>query len=122
MIGLPINDTNNSSFYIMKTYYRYDDSYDKEDIDLRIFKRDGDTDKGFWLKEIRFTYNRRWCSNKARRPYARETKEEAMESYIARKEAYLRILEKRILAQRDLYRLATGEGFKSSSSWLFSSY
>ena len=87
-------------------YYRYVDQlyscgdeecgfYSRLKVDLHEYEVLSHTPKGVWLDLTGFN-DRRWVSNNARKKFACSTKEAALESFLARKQAQLRILKSQL--------------------------
>jgi hypothetical protein len=78
----------------MDMWYRYEDFRYYEGgtrvelIRLKVIKK---TDCGVWISPVNFEL-RRWVKRNARKRYACPTKQEALESFIARKKRQIEIL------------------------------
>lgn len=83
----------------MKILYRYEflDSFREPQIVLEEWEVIEELPQSYRLRKrnIPFLYQPKIVRKNAKRPFARPTKEEALESFIRRKEAYLDILEAR---------------------------
>ena len=77
--------------------YRYEDSFTTAgmDISIREFFVLSETPKGKWIQSTNGLY-RRWMKNNTKRKYAHETKKQAIESYIHRKNRQIQILESQL--------------------------
>jgi len=90
------------------TFYRYDDSPDVDfseittvaKVHLIEFEMLWATPCGWWIREKQQcfdggfvpAYKKRWVSNYAKKRYAYPTKDEALESFVARKRRQVKIL------------------------------
>ena len=93
-------------------FYRYDshtvDEYGTVRIYLRTFEVVRHTEKGVWLQSPNSWYPKpeKFVLLNAQKMYACPTKEEALVSFKARKEKYIRILKSRLQSAEDALRKA----------------
>jgi len=87
--------------------YRYD-SYGQNYTCLREFEVEKETPCGYWIREDFGgdcqSMQTRWMSKEARRPYARMTKDDALEHFKRRKQRQIEILQGQL--QRTIFVLA----------------
>jgi len=91
-----------------KEYYRvepyYDESYPVYKLIYYVYSVIKETPKGVW---IRCSYQRkRFILNTSRKKYAYPSKEEALYSFIKRKERQIKILSRKLSDAEDLLKLA----------------
>ena len=97
-----------------KEYYRvepyYEDYYPASELIFFVYSVVKETPKGVWIKLRGYedcTYQRkRFILNTSRKKYAYSSKEEALYSFIKRKERQIKILSVKLSAAEDLLELA----------------
>lgn len=90
-----------------KKFYRYEDRYGQS-IDELVFYLVKETPCGWWIRrswDYREEY-KRWIKKDALRSYACETKEQAMESFKARKRRQIQILKRQLADAKIALRFA----------------
>ena len=90
----------------MTFYSYYSVNYETgSEVFLRKFNLVKETPKGYWIRQRSsfFNHEQRWISKTAKKRLAYPTELEAITSFIKRREAWIRILDKRRnRAKRDL--------------------
>lgn len=79
------------------------------DTDLRLytFSLVKETPKGYWIiQNDWFQPRKRWVSKTAKKRYAYPTKQEALTSFIKRKQRYIKILEHKIMSNEAALNVA----------------
>jgi hypothetical protein len=101
-------------------FYRYDEiiydaPYREIKLTMTIFSLVKETKKGYWIKESLFgmSHGKRWVSKTSVKRYAYPTKEEALQSFIKRKERQIRILTSRLNVAQDALKEAKKEKEKT---------
>lgn len=93
-----------------KEYYRVEPDYEDFKLIYYVYSVIKETPKGVWIKLKGYedcTYQRkRFILNTSRKKYAHPSKEEALYSFIKRKERQIKILSEKLSAAEDLLELA----------------
>lgn len=87
--------SNENNSMVGKILYRYEDPYNYDDIKIRLNEYEiiKETPCGYWIKKKSMYGHKKWMAKKTKHPYAFFSKEEALDSYIARKRSQLCIVE-----------------------------
>ena len=96
----------------MATWYRYEDYLSADDwgsyvnVRLRTFEVIKETPKGVWLRLYEFTNMKRFVRNDSRKKFACPTREQALESFLARKTKQAKILKAQLRRVEEAIQIA----------------